>query len=94
MIKNEASFLLKIILSGLSIIRENRENYIMQNFRLYSIAYTPESLPIHIVMLRDDGNSGLLLRLTGADDDSFNGCCCGTNDLALVTVDRPTKQIP
>ena len=59
------------------------------------ITYTPESLPIHIVMLRDDGNSGLLLRLTGADDDSFKGCCCGgNNDLALVTVDRPTKQIP
>ena len=38
------------------------------------ITYTPESLPIHMVMLRDDGNSGLLLRLTGADDDSFGAC--------------------
>ena len=46
-----------------------------------------------MVMLRDDGNSGLLLRLTGADDDSLVGCCCGNvNDLALVTVDTPSNR--
>ena len=46
-----------------------------------------------MVMSRDDGNSGLLLRLTGADFDSTDDCGGGNViDLALVTVDTPTTR--
>lgn len=46
-----------------------------------------------MVMSQDEGNSGLLLRLTGADDGPLVKCCCGNvNDLALVMVDKPTNK--